>query len=245
MLNLGFDPRKLLLWRFYPRFFGDRRKWLQSGGTINRNLMILRDFADSAGTARGHYFHQDLLVASLINEHGPTRHLDIGSRIDGFVAHVASFRKIEVLDVRPLPPSVHNNIQFQQVDLMKPNKIGTADSVSCLHVIEHFGLGRYTDEIDIDGHKKGLSNLIKLVAPGGRLYLSVPIGNSDEVHFNAHRVFHPESLLQYAEVVSNLRLLRFDFVDDSGDLHQNTCVSDVPAEIDFGCGIYTFERLEC
>ena len=63
---------------------------------------ILSDRYDSAGVATGHYFHQDLLVAKFIYENKPMRHVDIGSRIDGFVAHVASFRDIEVVDIREL-----------------------------------------------------------------------------------------------------------------------------------------------
>jgi len=62
----------------------------------------LDDRFDQSGTASGHYFHQDLLVASRIFINNPEKHVDIGSRIDGFVAHVASFREIEVFDIRSL-----------------------------------------------------------------------------------------------------------------------------------------------
>ena len=85
------------LWKFYE----DKKQWLDQGGKITRSARILSDYADSAGTVKGHYFHQDLLVARLIHEHNPKRHIDIASRIDGFVAHVASFREIEVLTSAP------------------------------------------------------------------------------------------------------------------------------------------------
>ena len=80
------------------------------------------------------------MVAKLIYENNPKRHIDIASRIDGFVAHVASYRKIEVFDLRPLPKSEHENIIFRQVDFMEQKDLGKSDSVSCLHAIEHFGL---------------------------------------------------------------------------------------------------------
>ena len=99
MLNLGIDPRRLLFLRFYLRFKRDRREWKKQGGKVTKNFMVLGDYSDSAGTAKGHYFHQDLLVAEFINRHAPRRHIDIASRIDGFIAHVAAFREIEVLDV--------------------------------------------------------------------------------------------------------------------------------------------------
>jgi len=90
-----------------------------------------------------------LLVARLIHDHNPKRHIDIASRVDGFVAHVASYRGIEVVDVHPLPKSELENITFRQADLMNPQDLGQTDSLSCLHAIEHFGLGRYTNPIDI------------------------------------------------------------------------------------------------
>lgn len=174
--NLGFDPRKVISYRFYPKFRRDKSEWLKQGGKITHNFMILSDYSDHAGTSKGHYFHQDLLVAKLINEHSPKRHIDIASRVDGFVAHVASYREIEVVDVRPFKKSVHENIKFRQADLMNPQDLGKTDSLSCLHAIEHFGLGRYTDAIDVDGHNKGIANLVDLVEENGRMYISFPIG---------------------------------------------------------------------
>ncbi|MDB2508427.1 hypothetical protein N9X37_06760 [Planktomarina temperata] len=97
------------LWKFYK----DKKQWLDQGGKITRVFRILSDYSDSAGTVKGHYFHQDLLIARLIHDNNPKRHIDIASRIDGFVAHVASFREIEVVDVRPLPKSEHENIKFR------------------------------------------------------------------------------------------------------------------------------------
>ena len=79
-----------------------------------------------------------MLVARLIHDHNPKRHIDIASRVDGFVARVAAYREIEAVDVRPLPNSEHENIKFRQVDLMNPQGLGQTGSLSCLHAIEHF-----------------------------------------------------------------------------------------------------------
>tara|TARA_B110000027_G_scaffold85754_1_gene90989 strand:- start:915 stop:1691 length:777 start_codon:yes stop_codon:yes gene_type:complete len=240
ILNLGFHPSKGSSLRFYPRFKKERKEWLNQGGKITRDHMILSDYADVAGTARGHYFHQDLLVAKFIHQHNPKRHVDIASRVDGFVAHVASYRVIEVIDVRPLAKSEHKNIKFVQADLMYPQYLEQTDSLSCLHAIEHFGLGRYTDLIDVDGHNKGIANLISLVSKNGRLYISFPIGQNDEVHFNAHRVFHVESIFKHQDIKEKMELVRFDYVDDDGDLHADVNVQNVNTNIKYGCGIYTF-----
>lgn len=239
---LGFDPRAILTVRHYPKYLKQKREWKAKGGKITHKYMILSDYSDSAGKASGHYFHQDLLVASFIAKQSPKRHVDIGSRVDGFVAHVASFRKIEVVDIRPLPQSKHENITYVQADLMNPSTLGQTDSLSCLHAIEHFGLGRYTDPIDVDGHLKGIENLVRLVESGGRLYISFPIGQADEVHFNAHRVFHPKSILSVSAIQTHMNLARFDYVDDAGNVHMDVSVDDAVGKTQFGCGIYTFVK---
>lgn len=231
-----------MLTQNYALFLSHRKEWIAQGGVVTGYKIILEDYADKAGNNSGHYFHQDLLVAGFVFEKAPKRHVDVGSRVDGFVAHVASFRQVEVLDIRPLPPSAHQNIQFIQADLMNPANIEKSDSVSCLHAIEHFGLGRYTDPIDVNGHLAGIKNLIDLVEDGGTLYISFPIGKSDEVQFNAHRVFHPHSILNIPEVASTMRLTRFDFVDDRGDLHLDQAVDAAVGQVKYGCGIYTFEK---
>ena len=243
-LNLGLDPRKLGSLRYLIQYKKDKLKWLKQGGNITRSYMILSDYSDNAGSHKGHYFHQDLLVAKLIYENNPKRHIDIASRIDGFVAHVASYRKIEVFDLRPLPKSEHENIIFRQVDFMEQKDLGKSDSVSCLHAIEHFGLGRYSDKIDINGHNKGITNLVNLVSKGGKLYISFPIGKRDEVYFNAHRVFNLNSIFKHPSIKKYMKLVRFDYVDDYGDLHTNLDITDIEIETRFGCGIYTFEKVK-
>ena len=216
---------------------------MNKGGEISRTYRILTDYSDTAGAAKGHYYHQDLLVASLIAESKPRRHVDIGSRIDGFVAHVASFREIEVFDIRALDESRHTNIKFVQKDLMDHNETEISDSVSCLHALEHFGLGRYGDPIDPEGHLKGVVNIVRMVEKGGTLYISFPIGLSDAVHFNAHRVFHPMSIFAWEGVAEVLELQRFDWVDATGEINLNAKVEDAVDSVKYGCGIYTFRKL--
>ena len=238
-LTLGFDVRKFLTLQHYPRYRMQRSEWKRLGGKITKNYMVLSGYSKSAGTAKGHYFHQDLLVAQFIFAKKPKRHVDIASRLDGFVAHVATFREVEVVDLRPLNQSEHKNIKFLQSDFMKTPQIGVTDSLSCLHAVEHFGLGRYTDPIDVNGHIKGIQNMVAMLSQGASLYLSVPIGKQDEVHFNAHRVFHVKTILNYSIIKDNMRLERFDFVDDNGFLHLNQNVDEVEKSIKFCCGIYT------
>jgi len=222
----------------FPRYFSERRKFRKLGGSIALTYPILSDYKAWAGTMKGHYFHQDLYVAQAIFQAKPVRHVDVGSSIAGFVSHVASFMPIEILDIRPVP-STSRNISFTQQDVMQGLTIKTR-SLSCLHTIEHFGLGRYGDSINPEGHLRGFKNLVDAVEAGGILYISFPIGNKERVEFNAHRVFHPESIFQWPGSDS-LELIDFAFVDDAGDLYSAAAVGDaLEANLTYGCGIYTF-----
>jgi hypothetical protein len=242
---IGINPRQIRSLQLIPRYVKDCLNFTRKGGLIDAFYPILTDLSSQAGTAKGHYFHQDLLVASYIHKNSPIRHIDVGSRIDGFVAHVACFRKIDVLDVRPLSLNGHENITVIQKDLSQPSEefFEISDSVSCLHALEHFGLGRYGDPIDPMGHIKGFNNLTKMLKPNGRLYISVPISNKTSTQFNAHRIFNPTDILGWSNDRSILELLSFDYVDDAGELHRDVNCT-LPIMDIYGCGIYTFKKLK-
>ena len=194
----------------------------------------LNERRGEGGTAKGHYFHQDLLVARRIFRNQPRKHLDIGSRVDGFVAHVASFRDIEVLDIRPVTAMIPN-IRFLQADLMAPmddNLVDYCDSLSCLHALEHFGLGRYGDPIMYDGYLLGLQNIWTILKKHGAAYISVPIG-PQRIEFNAHRVFCIEYLLEC--FAPKYEINTFSFVDDHGDLHEDVPLTATEVKGNFGC----------
>ncbi|QWD93553.1 DUF268 domain-containing protein [Polynucleobacter asymbioticus] len=245
LFRFGIDVRKMVAFRRYPRYLRERSQFIKLGGAIAKNYPILYDYKDNAGSAMGQYFHQDLLVASFVHEKNPIRHVDIGSRIDGFVAHVAAFRKIEVLDIRPLNNIGHENIEFLQADLMNPNINASkkSDSLSCLHAIEHFGLGRYGDVVDPLGYLKGFKNMLSMVENDGTFYISFPISNKNEVHFNAHRFFHPHDILGWNVSPMKFKVIRFDYVDDEGNLHTNVDLHNGIINVNDGCGIYTLHKI--
>lgn len=204
----------------------------------------LEDAENESGVASGHYFHQDLLVAGLVFKNSPVKHVDVGSRIDGFVAHLASFREIEVFDIRELSNTI-KNIYFRRYDLMDRN-FGLkdyCDSVSCLHALEHFGLGRYGDEINYNGHLIGWENIYKILKKGGKLYFSVPIG-PQRIEFNAHRVFSVNYLLDL--IGNRYGIDSFSYVDDRGNLRNNVSLDkdaiDKNFSCNYGCGIFELSK---
>lgn len=85
------------------------------------------DRTDDAGSLPLHYFFQDLFVAQRIFKNAPSRHVDIGSRIDGFVAHLAAFRQVEIFDIRPLQEEIPN-VVFRQLDIMDNSCIKNQES---------------------------------------------------------------------------------------------------------------------
>ena len=193
---------------------------------------VLRDRFENNGNL-SHYFHEDLVVAQRIFENSPVRHVDVGSRVDGFVAHIATFREIEVFDIRPQQVVV-KNIKFVTADFMNiaPELHHYADSLSSLNVIEHFGLGRYGDPIDVDGHLKGLDSMYKVLKPGGKFYFSTPIG-PQRIEFNAHRAFSLEYLLKIFE--PKYVIDRFSYVDDASLLHRDVPLTPEAISSNLGC----------
>jgi len=168
-----------------------------------------------------------------VYEARPERHVDVGSRIDGLVAHLATFLTVEVVDVRPARSTIEG-IQFVQADATRLAGITASPSVSSIHALEHFGLGRYGDTLDPAGHIKGLRALQTLVAPGGSLYVGVPVGRP-RVEFNAHRVLAPGFA---PSILDALRLVEFCAIVNGG-LEQKLAPDAVENE-DYAFGLYHF-----
>ena len=205
---------------------------------------ITIDKRNQSGKISGAYFHHDLLVAKRIYNEKPQKHIDIGSRIDGFVAHVAVFREIEIFDIRPIESKIQNII-FRQADFITlPEDLHNyCDSVSSLNAIEHFGLGRYGDPIDPLGHVKAIRNIHQVLKPNGRFYFSVPIGRQ-RIEFNAHRVFDISYLLILLQDMFDL--VSFSYVDDNGDLYENVELENEKIKANYGCyfGFGIFELIK-
>jgi hypothetical protein len=227
-----------------PPFLIDLYKYrtMNTSSTFRLNFLdmfpILSDRKDKAGVASGHYFHQDLWAAKKIFERHPSQHIDIGSRLDGFVAHLLVFMPVTVVDIRRLESDL-TGLRFLQDDATELSTMAdnSVDSISTLHAAEHFGLGRYSDPIDPMACFKFMGALQRVLTPGGRLYFSVPIGR-ERVEFNAHRVFAPKTIL---DSFSSLRLVSFSFVGDDGQIYEEVDALKI-AESEFACGLFEFTK---
>lgn len=235
--SVGLDARRFLGGASsLRRYWSDRKRFragLDPSFAWGCEFPILGEWDESSGNL-GAYFHQDLLVARWILEADPLRHVDVGSRIDGFVGNLSLFREVEVLDIRPQLVQVPN-VRFRQLDLLAelPTEWQeSTPSLSCLHTIEHFGLGRYGDAIDANGHQRGLAQLKSMVAPGGMLYLSTPMG-PQRVEFNAHRVFSAKSILGWFE--DRWEIERFAVINDKEEVLVEPARELDAIEVNFGC----------
>ena len=244
-IQFGFDPRRMVRsFRGIPRYVAG---WLRFRKGYQGRLDLLpclHDWYEEGGSTKDEYFWQDLQIARQIHLANPARHVDIGSRIDGFVAHVASFREIEVFDIRPVTSMIPGVI-FRQADLMNPSEafVEYCDSLSCLHALEHFGLGRYGDPIDPRGYATGLGNMARILRPDGLFYLSVPIGK-ERVEFNAHRIFDPHSLVRLA-AANGLLLRKFAWTGPGRALVQSSSPEqdmDELSRLRYTLGIFTFTK---
>jgi hypothetical protein len=247
--QFGFDPiifvRSI---RALPLFFNQFRQFRRGYSGVVSLMPFLQERYAEGGVTKTEYFWQDLIVARSIFAMRPERHVDVGSSVEGFVAHVASFREIEVFDVRPIT-TVIPGVVFRQADLMDPNsllnikEVGYCDSISCLHAIEHFGLGRYGDPINPKGHEFGIANMAQLLKAGGYFYLSAPIGQ-ERVVFNANRVFDPRTIVRCAS--ENGLILRKFTVIATGGIVKILPLTDESfqefAQAYYNLGIFVFEK---
>ncbi len=242
----GIDGQKFVTSaRNTPRFLRTmqdyRAKSLDDGAfhvEARRVKPILHEFSDQAGAAAGHYFYQDLWAARKIYVAHPTTHLDIGSRIDGFVSHLLTFMPVTVIDIRPLQSTI-DGLTFMQSDATDLANIQdeSIESLSSLHAVEHFGLGRYGDPVEPEACFRAMRALARVLRPRGRLYFSVPVG-VEQVYFNAHRVFAPATILR---TMHTLRLVSFAAVDDDGRFYANAMPEQYCAS-NFACGMYEFTK---
>lgn len=162
----------------------------------NYRYYIYSDKNDKAGKI-GSYFWQDLWAAKKIKEMNPKKHFDIGSRIDGFIAHLLVCGiDVTMIDIRPLETEI-KGLNFINDDATKLNNIedDSIESISALCSLEHFGLGRYGDSIDPEACYKCFDAIQRKVKKGGYIYISVPIGK-EHLEFNAQRVFSIKTIIK-------------------------------------------------
>lgn len=186
-----------------------------------------------------HYIYHTAWAARKLSESRPTLHVDISSSLY-FCSLVSAFIPVDFYDFRPAPLLL-SGLTCRKADLTRlPFQDASVISLSCMHVAEHVGLGRYGDPFDYDGDLKAMSELCRVLAPGGRLLFAVPVGRP-RICFNAHRIY---SHAQVVEGFPGLLLDEFTLIPDSAGTTGPIEHCD-PARADaqeYGCGCFLFRR---
>jgi SAM-dependent methyltransferase len=183
-----------------------------------------------------HYTYHPAWAARIIASIKPRGHVDVGSTLH-FCSMVSAFVPTTFYDIRPASLSL-SGLVSQPGDLMAlPLEDGSTESLSCMHVVEHIGLGRYGDPLDPDGDLKAMRELRRVLARGGSLLFVVPVGRP-VIRFNAHRIYDFE---QIRDQFRDLELMQFALVDDRGRFTENATPGEANSQ-EWGCGCWWFRK---
>lgn len=186
-----------------------------------------------------HYIYHPAWGARILAETKPAEHVDISSSLH-FCTMVSAFVPTRFYDFRPADLRL-DNLEAGHADILNlPFADDSIPSLSCMHVVEHIGLGRYGDTLDPDGDLKAVAELERVLAAGGDLLFAVPVGRP-RLMFNAHRIY---SYRQVIDLFPALELLEFSLIPDNpadGGLIRNA-----PPELtdsqEYGCGCFRFRK---
>jgi SAM-dependent methyltransferase len=186
-----------------------------------------------------HYLYHVAWAIRKVAAAKPRKHIDFSSSVN-FCTTVSALCETEFYDIRPAP-IVLDGLACLKADLTQLQiATDTLDSVSCMHVVEHVGLGRYGDTLDACGDLQAIKELKRVVRPGGVLYFVAPTGNPG-IYFNAHRVYAAKSILGYFE--DQFDLEEFYFIP--GPIELAPMLNPELAETlnyEYGCGCYQFRK---
>jgi SAM-dependent methyltransferase len=243
--SIFLDPIKTInKYRALPYFVVNSFKYRQGNKNGRFPLRVRNIWYNShdrfqkAGAATGHYFHQDLWAARIVYERGIKKLVDLGSRVDGFIAHILPYCEVCVVDVRPLRARIEG-LSFIQATIEElPFENDSVPVLSCLHVLEHIGLGRYGDAVDPDGYLHAANEISRVLQQGGLLIFSIPVGR-ERLCFDSHRIFNPRTII---EAFSGLQLKKFSLIDDSGLGVITDATLEQGWNCDYGCGLFLFSK---
>jgi SAM-dependent methyltransferase len=181
-----------------------------------------------------HYIYHPAWAARIIKNNEPELHIDISSTLH-FCSILSAFVKTKFYDFRPAKLTL-SGLDCLATDLTAlPFATGSIESLSCMHTIEHIGLGRYGDPVDPRGDLKAITELKRVCRSGGTLLIVVPVGQR-KIVFNAHRIYHPADIIG---MMNGFVLKNFSLVDDRGNYIENASF-DEAAEQGYGCGCFWF-----
>jgi Caenorhabditis protein of unknown function, DUF268 len=199
----------------------------------------LNDRTGTTGFDR-HYVYHSAWAARILSQTKPNLHVDISSTLH-FCSIVSAFIPVKFYDYRPADLQL-SSLTSEAVDLLAlPFADMSIQSLSCMHVVEHIGMGRYGDLLDPEGDLRAIAELKRVLAVGGSLLFVVPIGKP-KIMFNAHRIYSYDQIISS---FSELKLQEFALIPEdpkNGGLIRNASKTMADAET-YGCGCLWFRRI--
>lgn len=187
-----------------------------------------------------HYIYHPAWAAQILLKINPQYHIDISSTVS-FCSIVSVFIPIFFFDYRPAMLKLHN-LSPGSVDIVHlPFKDYSIHCLSCMHTIEHIGLGRYGDNLDPEGDLKAIKELKRVLATGGNLIFVVPMGKL-RLMFNAHRIYSYKQICQY---FNDFELIEFSLIPDKGEKNVGIIYNATEKQSDqcsYGCGCFWFRK---
>ena len=227
----------------YAAFLSDWRRFRKAGGkaAVLDFYPCLHDKTSATGIDT-HYFHQAIWALREIRQNGARQHVDIGSDVN-FVGMLTVITEVLFVDIRPLFLNIQNYQGIGASITALPFATNSIASLSCMHVLEHIGLGRYGDPVDPLGPEKACREIVRVLQPGGHAYISTLIGRP-RVAFNGHRVFEPSEVLA---LFAGLEIEAMAMVDAPGrfvtGLDPHTVdIRESEGGLDFGLGLFRLRK---
>lgn len=182
-----------------------------------------------------HYIYHTAWAARVLARLRPKKHVDISS-LTYFNTLVSAFVPIDFYDYRPVYIGLAD-LQIKCADLTAlPFADSSIPSLSCMHVVEHIGLGRYGDALDSEGDLKAIRELKRVLA--GDLLFVVPVGGQPKVIFNLHRIYSYEQIIGYFK---ELKLVEFALIPDTGGFIEQA-TKELADGQNYGCGCFWFRK---
>jgi SAM-dependent methyltransferase len=223
----------------YPRYINDWLRYIHMHGAEKLSIIDAYPQLHDRTTKTvidAHYFYVNGWAMRRILTSHPERHMDIGSQTI-FVNLLSAVLPVTFVDYRALESRMDGLTNCSGDILNLPFADGSVDSLSCLHVAEHIGLGRYGDPLNPHGTKQACSELKRVLAAGGNLYFALPVGNP-RVCFNAHRIHSPKAILDYFK---GIELVEFSGVHDDGRFVERVSLDEFSGS-SYACGMFWFRK---
>lgn len=237
--RLEFEKKLKAFYKDLESFKNSMKNSSLSGySQITHITPLLEDKTPTTGFD-AHYIYHPAWASRILKRNQPEYHIDISSTLH-FCSIVSAFIPVHFYDYRPAN-LILSGLKSSRADLLNlPFSSNSIQSISCMHTVEHVGLGRYGDPIDFEGDVKAMKELARVLAPGGTLLFVVPVGYP-RIEFNAHRIYN------YDQVMNNftdLKLVEFTLIGDNY-LDEGMIVNPDKHKVDkqdWGCGCFHFTK---